>query len=128
MKKKIVLGIVGVALLGGIFFGTYTLRSYQIDKESKNSDITESMLDEIDSNVIKKLTVSYDGKTYTSLDKMKDIEAGTVVDCDVVLESGKELKVQGYVTKGDENYATFDGNTVKITLEGKDSGKESEEK
>lgn len=115
MKKKYVVGIiVGVVALGGIFVGTFAIRSAQLEKEI--SGMTDEYLEEVDDMAIEELEVTYEEQTYTKIEDLKDIPAGTSVDCKVKLANGETVEADGYITKGDDNHAEYNGGVVKITV------------
>lgn len=124
MKKKLVIGLLTMGVLIGVFGTTYAIRTAQLDKET--SDMTTEQVDELDSYEITEFegTLKDDTDTvFTKVEDMKDLEAGTVVKCKIKLASGKEVETEGYITKGEQNNMTYDGNTVKITI-----GTETKEK
>lgn len=115
MKKKYILGLViGVVALGGIFVATYSLRSSQLDQYAQ--EVTKDYVDQIDDMSIEYLEVTYDGNTYTSMEEIEKIPAGTTVDCKVTLANGETVETNGYVTKGDVSHAEYNGGIVKITV------------
>lgn len=124
MKKKLVIGLLTMGVLIGVFGTTYAIITAQLDKET--SDMTTEQVDELDSYEITEFegTLKDDTDTvFTKVEDMKDLEAGTVVKCKIKLASGKEVETEGYITKGEQNNMTYDGNTVKITI-----GTETKEK
>lgn len=124
MKKKLVIGLLTMGVLIGVFGTTYAIRTAQLDKET--SGMTTEQVDELDSYEITEFegTLKDDTNTvFTKVEDMKDLEAGTVVKCKIKLASGKEVETEGYITKGEQNNMTYDGNTVKITI-----GTETKEK
>ena len=115
MKKKYIIGaVVGVALIGGIFATAYAVRSAQIDRSVES--MTSDYLEEVDDMVIESLEVTYEDKTYTNIEDMKDIPAGTSVDCKATLANGETVETNGYITNGDDNHAEYNGGVIKITV------------
>lgn len=116
MKKKVVIGLITLGVLSSVFGITYTVRSNQLEAQA-NKKMTDKQIEEIDSYEVKSFTVTYEDKIYKSLEDMKDLEAGTIVDCKVKLASDKTVETEGYITKGEQNHISYDGNSVKITLQ-----------
>lgn len=116
MKKKVVIGLITLGVLSSVFGITYTVRSNQLEAQA-NKKMTDKQVEEIDSYEVKSFTVTCEDKKYKNLEDMKDLEAGTIVDCKVKLASGKTVETEGYITKGDQNHISYDGNSVKITLQ-----------
>ena len=116
MKKKVVIGLITLGVLSSVFGITYTVRSSQLEAQA-NKKMTDKQIEEIDSYEVKSFTVTYEDKIYKNLEDMKDLEAGTIVDCKVKLASDKTVETEGYITKGEQNHISYDGNSVKITLQ-----------
>lgn len=116
MKKKVVIGLITLGVLSSVFGITYTVRSNQLEAQA-NKKMTDKQIEEIDSYEVKGFTVTYEDKIYKNLEDMKDLEAGTIVDCKVKLASDKTVETEGYITKGEQNHISYDGNSVKITLQ-----------
>lgn len=116
MKKKVVIGLITLGVLSSVFGITYTVRSSQLEAQA-NKKMTDKQIEEIDSYEVKSFTVTYEDKVYKNLEDMKDLEAGTIVDCKVKLASDKTVETEGYITKGEQNHISYDGNSVKITLQ-----------
>lgn len=118
MKKKVIIAICTVGVLVSAFGITYAVRTAQIDKETGNK-MTSEQVAELDSYEI----VEFEGslkddseKTFKRIEDMKDLEAGTIIKCNIKLASGKKVETEGYITKGDHNSMSYDGNSVKITI------------
>lgn len=128
MKNKKVIALIGTAvLLVGVFGVTYGIRSHQLKEADKKPSMNTEYVEEIDDYKIEKIKITHAGKEYTSVEEIKDIEAGTVVDCHIKLANGDEKDVEGYVTYGDHTDATYNGSLVKITLQKEDESKQEEE-
>ena len=118
MKKKVIIAVCTLGVLVSAFGITYAVRTAQIDKETGNK-MTSEQVAELDSYEI----VEFEGtlkddseKTFKRIEDMKDLEAGTIIKCNIKLASGKEVETEGYITKGDHNNMSYDGNSVKITI------------
>lgn len=117
MSNKKVIALLGTAvLLVGVFGVTYGIRSYQLKQEDKKPSMNTEYVEEIDDYKVEKIKVTHNNKEYTSVEELKDVEAGTVLDCHIKLANGEEKDVEGYITYGDHVDVTYNGSLVKITL------------
>lgn len=131
MKKKVIIALIAVGVVACAYVTTYTIRTAQLDKET-GKEMTKELVDEFDSFEITEFegTLKDDTETvFTKVEDMKELSAGTVVKCKIKLASGEKIETDGYITKGDQNNMSYDGNTVKITIaEEKETKETTEEK
>lgn len=117
-NKKIVVFIGCAVLLTGVFAGTYALRTSQLNKEVSGSDMNKEYVEELDSYKVNEFKITLGDKEYTSLEELEGTEAGTVVKCELVLESGDTVNVDGYIENGDESHIEYNGVVAKVTVKG----------